>query len=129
MPLQSQICTPKDGTTIPKDQASLLVKGYALSSGGKGISRVDLSVNDQYQPTDLTHSKTVPQSEHFPQKRNWSWSLWAATVPAQFNENGEMTICANAIDRAGNSQPNKPIWNVRGFGCNAIDCITVKREN
>ncbi len=42
-PVNSAICQPPDGKTI--SPGMLKVRGYALSGGGNGISRVDVSVD------------------------------------------------------------------------------------
>lgn len=44
-PVQSAICEPIPGTSIDGYSKYVTVRGYAFSGGGRGIVRVDLSVD------------------------------------------------------------------------------------
>ena len=44
-PVQSAICEPVPGMSVDGDSGYVTVRGYAFSGGGRGIVRVDLSVD------------------------------------------------------------------------------------
>ena len=44
-PVQSAICEPSTGASISADNEEITIKGYAYSGGGRGIVRVDLSLD------------------------------------------------------------------------------------
>lgn len=43
--MQSAICEPSPTTIVHADDEHVTVKGYAYSGGGKGIIRVDVSID------------------------------------------------------------------------------------
>lgn len=44
-PVQSAICQPSAGGSVSADEEEITIKGYAYSGGGRGIIRVDLSLD------------------------------------------------------------------------------------
>ncbi|KAL9249249.1 Sulfite oxidase-like protein [Drosera capensis] len=112
-PVQSAICSFED-TDVLKD-GKTTVKGYAVSGGGRGIERVDISVDggktwveasryqkagDPYIADDDNHSD------------KWAWVFFEADV--EVPQNAEIVV--KAVDVAANVQPEKveDIWNLRG---------------
>jgi len=129
LPVQSAICDPEDGEVVRLDhEGRLALKGYAWSGGGRGIVRVDVSVDGgtTWQVADLIRDETQEYN------RQWAWTLWkiAAKVPAELAKNGSLKICIKASDSAYNTQPEEfsPIWNLRGVLSNAWHKIQVELE-
>ncbi len=123
-PVQSVICEPTEGTSISRDDSELTVKGYAWSGGGRGIVRVDVSVDggQSWQEASL-HS--TPQPRH----RQWAWTLWEASLPIP-EDSKELGILCKATDTSHNCQPETAagIWNLRGLIHNAWHKVTVPVE-
>jgi sulfite oxidase len=112
-PVQAAICTPVNGTTVD-GQCELDVKGYALSGGGRGILRVEVTLDGG----KTWHDATI-HSEPQPWGRQWAWVFWEATVrlPQELAPGSEVEIAVKATDTSHNTQPESDtgIWNVRGL--------------
>ena len=100
------------------DQETVDVKGWALSGGGRGIVRVDVSADggEHWTTADL---KRYP-GQRADSGRSWAWTFWDATVPvpeALRTEGGTVELVCKAVDTSYNSQPERtePIWNKRGI--------------
>ncbi|RLN03772.1 sulfite oxidase [Panicum miliaceum] len=112
-PVQSAICTLEDVDVIKEGKAR--IAGYALSGGGRGIERVDISVDGgktwvearRYQKDNVPYVSDGPQSD------KWAWVLFEATLDIPANAE----IVAKAVDSAANVQPEnvEDIWNLRGI--------------
>jgi sulfite oxidase len=106
MPVTSVICTPRAGAIV---RCPLTVAGYALTSGGRRIVRVEVSADQgrTWIGADL-HSFDSP----------WAWTLWRAglDLPA-----GEHELVVRAWDSAANTQPAdvQQVWNFKGYYNNA----------
>ncbi|MFI5134931.1 MAG: molybdopterin-dependent oxidoreductase, partial [Chitinophagales bacterium] len=91
------------------DDESITVNGYALSSGGRKIVRVDLSSNGgkSWVTANITHEGGL-----------WAWCFWETQLILQ---KGEHDIVARAFDSAVNTQPEDPrhTWNFKGYMNNA----------
>ncbi|CAK9016368.1 unnamed protein product [Durusdinium trenchii] len=77
LPIQSAIVTPKAGSTVELDDVE--VKGFAWSGGGRGIVRVDVSIDEgnTWVTADLLDGKDQPYN------RAWAWTFWEASVTSQ----------------------------------------------
>ncbi|KAK1259291.1 Sulfite oxidase [Acorus gramineus] len=112
-PVQCAICSLEDVDVVK--QGKITISGYAVSGGGRGIERVDISVDggkiwleaNRYQkpgvpyiPDDITSEK-------------WAWVLFKVDVEVANNSE----IIAKAVDMAANVQPEnvESIWNLRGI--------------
>lgn len=101
------ITSHKDGA---RESGNLLpLKGYAMSGGGRKISRVDVSA-------DAGHSwvtATITEGD-----QPWAWAFWEAVIPLP---SGEHEITVRAVDTACNTQPEdaRHIWNFKGYMSNA----------
>ena len=86
-----------------------VVKGFALSGGGRGIIRVDVSINGGKTWKDAKLREGSEQNVN----KAWAWTFWDIT----FKETKNMDICCKATDTSYNTQPqeNKDIWNMRGL--------------
>ncbi len=107
MPVTSVICTPAVGAEPAAGEVR--IRGYAYVGGGRGIERVDLSLDGgrTWQGTELG-------SEEGP----WSWRLFAARVTL---EPGEHELVVRAFDRSAQTQPRDAaeVWNFKGYANNA----------
>lgn len=84
--------------------------GYAWSGGGRGIVRVDVSIDlgktwhvaELVDPTNLS--------------RQWAWTRWQISLPVGTPE-GEVEAWVRAVDSSYNTQPEgmEHIWNLRGL--------------
>ncbi|KAE8021334.1 hypothetical protein FH972_007232 [Carpinus fangiana] len=112
-PVQSAICSLEDVSAIKPGK--IKVSGYAASGGGRGIERVDVSVDggqtwmeaSRYQRTGIPYIAGDISSD------KWAWVLFEFTVDVMHNTE----IVAKAVDIAANVQPEKvqDIWNLRGI--------------
>ncbi|KAG0305665.1 hypothetical protein BGZ98_003775 [Dissophora globulifera] len=118
MNVQCVICTPTDEETI-STTAPVTVKGYAVSGGGRGIYRVEISVDggQTWEPVDKIKQDPDEHSGMY-----WTWAIWEKTVPKITNS---ADIVARAYDSSGNMQPERPIWNYRGVMNNAWSHVHV----
>lgn len=59
-PVQSAISEPKPGSRIEADDGEVIVKGYAFSGGGRGIFRVDISLDggNTWNNAELNNNST-----------------------------------------------------------------------
>ena len=108
-PVNAAICSPVNGATVSgKD---LTIKGYALSGGGRGIIRVEVSIDG-----GQTWTEAILNSANQQLHRRWAWTLWEVTIPLPSSSKNLEILC-KATDIAHNSQPETDlgIWNVRGL--------------
>ncbi|KAA8530102.1 hypothetical protein F0562_004811 [Nyssa sinensis] len=111
-PVQCAICSLEDMNVVK--HGKITIKGYAVSGGGRGIERVDVSIDggktwveaSRYQKTGIPY--TADESSD-----KWAWVLFEAK--ADIPQTAE--IVAKAVDTAANVQPEnvENIWNLRGI--------------
>ena len=123
MPVQSAISEPKDGASVDASEMEVKVKGYAYSGGGRGVNRVDVSVDGG----QTWHSATLTDGHLQEHNKAWSWTLWQADLSIPEQHNGQMEIVCRAVDSSLNSQPEAAtsVWNFRGLGNNAWHHVNV----
>lgn len=109
--MQSAICSPLDGAAVDRAEGDVTVRGYAMSGGGRGIQRVDVTLDGG----TTWHAARLYAGEPQPYGRQWAWTVWEATVPLPAGRRVE--IAAKATDTAHNTQPESDvgIWNIRGL--------------
>ncbi|XP_042499410.1 sulfite oxidase isoform X2 [Macadamia integrifolia] len=109
---ESAICSLED-VDVAKD-GKVTVAGYAVSGGGRGIERVDVSINGGKTWVEVaTYQKPdVPYVADDISCDKWAWVFFKAEV--DIPKNAE--IVAKAVDVAANVQPEDVavIWNLRG---------------
>ena len=76
------------------------MKGYAWSGGGRGIVRVDVSLDGGKHWTTATLD-----GKEQPNGRAWAWSLWEATLPIP-SDCKKLDIICKAVDSSYNVQPD-----------------------
>lgn len=124
-PIQSAICQPAPGTTV--QGGTIPVRGYAWSGGGRGIVRVDVSIDGG----KTWHEATLQASQQDKRRhREWAWTLWEAELPLEAGSAGPIEIICKATDTSLNTQPETAvgIWNMRGLVHNAWHRIQVNVE-
>lgn len=112
-PVQCVICSLED-TNVLKD-GKVTVKGYAVSGGGRGIERVDVSIDggktwveaSRFQKTGVPYVADGVCSD------KWAWVFFEAKVEVMHSAE----IVAKAVDVAANVQPEnvEDVWNLRGI--------------
>ncbi|XP_064354622.1 sulfite oxidase, mitochondrial [Dromaius novaehollandiae] len=119
LPVQSAITQPRPGAAVPPGE--LTVKGYAWSGGGRGVVRVDVSLDGgrSWRVARLAGERQEPG-------RAWAWTLWELQAPVAAGA-GELEIVCKAVDSSYNVQPDTvaPIWNLRGVLSNAWHRVRV----
>jgi len=126
MPVQSVIVSPKPNAVIGLDDVE--VQGFAWSGGGRGIVRVDVSVDGG---ETWTTAELKEGSEQHP-SRAWAWTFWEASIPVPEKLRGkQVTVLCRATDSSYNTQPERaePIWNLRGLNCNCWHRVGVKHDD
>ncbi|XP_072989487.1 sulfite oxidase [Typha latifolia] len=126
-PVQCAICSLEDEDVVK--QGKIKVAGYAVSGGGRGIERVDISVDggktwmeaQRFQKGDGPYSSDDLNSD------KWAWVFFEAVV--DIPEKAE--IIAKAVDSAANVQPEnvETIWNLRGILNTSWHRVQVRRDS
>lgn len=132
LPVQSILCWPPNDAVISgKDRTSVAIEGLAWSGGGRGICRVEVSLDDgaSFHAADLVKDMHPDrQSSEAGQDQHCSWVHFnkrlqlAADVQEQLRngEKVEVHVCAKAIDEDCNTQPAMmhKAWNISGICVN-----------
>jgi sulfite oxidase len=107
LPLNCDVLVPTDGDRVAA--GALTIRGWAMAGDGRGIGRVDVSMDG---------GRNWRQAHLHPTPSRWAWRPWSATVDVA---PGPLSITARAWDDAGVTQPESPaaLWNPRGYGNNA----------
>ena len=108
--VKSMITTPQEGATCGRQ---LLVQGWAWSGAG-AIRRVELAVNDA--PVWIEAALGTPASAY-------AWTPFEAELALP--DLAQVTIRSRATDAAGQTQPERIVWNRLGYGNNAIRAMVV----
>ncbi|XP_058093232.1 sulfite oxidase [Magnolia sinica] len=112
-PVQCAICSLEDMSVVKQGKISIC--GYAVSGGGRGIERVDVSVDGgkTWMEAYKYQKSGVPYVPEDTSSDKWAWVLFK--VEADILPNAE--IIAKAVDTAANVQPENVdvIWNLRGI--------------
>ncbi|KAK4768658.1 hypothetical protein SAY87_003799 [Trapa incisa] len=112
-PVQSAICSLEDVNVIAPGKVK--VCGYAASGGGRGIERLDISIDGgkNWFEASRYQNPGIPYEADGVNSDKWAWVLFEAIVDITSNTE----IAAKAVDIAGNVQPEsvETIWNLRGI--------------
>jgi len=114
--INSAICTPVDGATVPAGQVR--VEGYAMAGGDRDVARVDVSADGG--ATWTTADLSLDGSR-------WTWRFWTCALDLP---RGDHQIVARAYDTAANTQPEDPatIWNFGGYMNNSWPRVTITAQ-
>eukprot|EP00041_Stephanoeca_diplocostata_P033613 m.1115910 g.1115910 ORF g.1115910 m.1115910 type:complete len:687 (-) comp24373_c0_seq1:124-2184(-) len=136
LPVQSIICFPQNKATLSGERDTIEVKGFAWSGGGRGICRVEVSIDGgkHFSAAELLEPPIQPQGfpagskPEYGQGSHWAWRQWVHTVvlpedvkrAVKEGRVAELEICAKAVDGDFNSQPEDvdDTWNVLGVCVN-----------
>ena len=113
MNVRSFITSLSEGSTINANRETLL-RGIAFD-GGEGIKTVLVSSNSGQSWKEATLGKDLGK---------YSFREW--TLPFTPNQKGSYTLVVRAITRAGNTQPEVPLWNPSGYMRNVIEKLHVQ---
>ncbi|KAI4350512.1 hypothetical protein L6164_004962 [Bauhinia variegata] len=112
-PVQCAICSLEDVSMIKPGKVK--ISGYAVSGGGRGIERVDVSVDGgkTWLEASRFQRKGIPYVSEDIHCDKWAWVLFEVTLHIHHSTE----IIAKAVDSAANVQPEKveDIWNLRGI--------------
>lgn len=106
MPVTSVICTPHADNDV---RSPVAVAGYALTSGGRRIVRVEVSADN-----GRTWTAAALQTLDSP----WAWTLWQSKLELP---PGKHELVVRAWDSAATTQPARieEVWNFKGYYNNA----------
>ncbi|KAK2992885.1 hypothetical protein RJ640_028127 [Escallonia rubra] len=112
-PVQCAICSLEDVDVVKPGK--ITIKGYATSGGGRGIERVDVSIDGgkTWVEASRYQKAIIPYIADHASSDKWAWVLFEAK--ADISQSAE--IVAKAVDTAANVQPEnvEVIWNLRGI--------------
>ncbi|GAA0151001.1 reductase [Lithospermum erythrorhizon] len=112
-PVQCAICSLEDVSMVKHGKVN--IKGYAVSGGGRGIERVDVSIDGGKSWVEASRYQRigVPYVADDANCDKWAWVFFEAE--ADITHGAE--IVAKAVDTAANVQPEnvEVIWNLRGI--------------
>ena len=108
--VKSMITSPIDGGVCGR---AVTVQGWAWSGAG-AIARVELAVNEA--PIWIEAALGTPASAH-------AWMPFEAEL--MLPDAATATIRSRATDTAGNTQPDRSVWNRLGYGNNGVRGVVV----
>lgn len=129
-PVTCVICSLEDVASVDWGK-KVTIRGYALSGGGRGIERVDVSVDGgkTWVEARRYQEEGVPYVSDSEDCDKWAWVFFELETEIH----PPTDIIAKAVDSAGNVQPEKveTIWNLRGVLNNSWHAVhvnnTIKR--
>ncbi|ESR60316.1 Sulfite oxidase [Citrus sinensis] len=111
-PVQCVICSLEDVNVMKPGKAK--VSGYAVSGGGRGIERVDISVDGGKNWVEASRCQKTgfPYIADHMSSDKWAWVFFEVIIDIPHSTQ----IVAKAVDTAANVQPEsvETIWNLRG---------------
>ena len=112
MPVQSAI------TDMTDDGKNIYITGFAWSGGGRGINRVDVSI-DNGKTWQIAELGQGTEQNHL---QAWAWTFWKSSIKIPNHLKDTQVIC-KATDSSYHSQPEKIefAWNIRGLNNNSWD--------
>jgi sulfite oxidase len=143
LPVQSIVCVPANRATLSGNTESVQVSGVAWSGAGRGICRVEVSLDGgkTFKAADLVKEPSECINCPSPEAgmgRNWSWAQFHlnAALPEDVKEKlrkGEtvhLDVVSKAVDGDFNAQPEKMDhgWNVLGICVNHWSKVNVKLD-
>ncbi|MGA8211385.1 MAG: sulfite oxidase, partial [Nocardioidaceae bacterium] len=101
--LNSDVLEPADGSSVPAGR--LTARGYAHVGDGRGVARVDVSIDN---------GATWVEADLDDRVDPWAWRLWSCELDLP---PGAVTVTVRAWDTTGATQPALPahVWNPKGY--------------
>jgi len=98
------------------------LKGFAWSGGGRGIIRVDVSVDNGTS----WHLANLGKGSEQQINKAWAWTFWDIEIDKKNID----TLCCKATDSSYNVQPKdaEHIWNIRGLNNNSWHKININNN-
>ena len=117
--VQAAITSPEDNTMLDSG-LPCYIRGYAIAGGGRGIVRVDVSMDggNTWHTAALVQEKDCTRSVG----NHWSWTLWRHKVDSLSTP---CTIVCRAWDTAFNGMSNEREWNLRGVMNNSWSKVEI----
>ena len=128
-PVQSVVTVPRKNSTLTAGNTHT-IRGWAYSGGGRGIVRVDVSIDGG----KTWKSAELGQGAEQPNDKAWAWTFWTLDVDIPESHAGkQLAVVCKATDSSYNVQPDsvEGIWNLRGINNNAwhrVNVAVVKDE-
>ncbi len=117
-PVNSAITVPLPDAKLAAGEP-ITVQGYSYSGGGRGIIRVDVSIDGG----DTWRTATRTEGANQPLDRAWAWTFWECgfDAPGEDDVGRRLEIVCKATDASYNVQPDSVhgVWNLRGINNNA----------
>jgi sulfite oxidase len=101
--LSSVICSPLSGATVKAGRID--VRGYGVPPGGLGSALAGVQVSADGGATWVS-GKLLGRDAPF------AWKLWSAGIEVAA---GARTLTVRATDERGQTQPEKAVWNFKGY--------------
>ena len=110
LPVNSSVIYPV--SELDRDD-TVIIRGWAWSGGGRGIVRVDVSVDGGKTWLETTLGEGSDQPNH----RSWAWTFWECEVDISDIPGDTLEIVSKAVDASYNTQPESldSTWNLRGL--------------
>ncbi len=114
MPVTSVLTSPSKDSVVSAGEVK--VQGYAYAGGGRGIDRVDLSMDG---------GRSWRATELGVEEGPWSWRLFSARVDVPA---GSHELVVRAFDRSAQTQPSDvaEVWNFKGYANNAWHRVRIE---
>jgi sulfite oxidase len=121
MPVQSCI------VDVNEKNDTFNVQGFAWSGGGRGIIRVDVSIDGG----TTWHASTLKEGSEQNLNKSWAWTFWKLELNSSnlnLNLTDKIKIICKATDSSYNTQPEKSefSWNIRGLNNNSWHTVDYK---
>lgn len=115
--VQAAITFPEDRIVL--DSGSVCyIRGYAIAGGGRGISRIDVSIDGG----STWQTALIQERDYSSVGGHWSWVLWRHKVVSLPTP---CVIVCRAWDAAFNGMPSEREWNLRGVMNNSWSKVEV----
>ncbi|MEV7613815.1 sulfite oxidase [Streptomyces sp. NPDC089799] len=116
--VKSLITAPEPDTALRRDHETV-VRGRAWSGGGFRVCAVEVKAAFQ----DDDPAPEWQQAELEPPAGRYAWTAWSFRWTP--HRPGPCRVLARASDTHGDTQPVRPPWNARGYGCNPVASVDV----
>lgn len=122
-PIQSFITTkPAALKETLAENGKANIFGVAWSGGGRGIQRVEVSLDGGESWQAAQRMRGVEQNPY----KAWAWTMWKLEVTAEDMKNSNSIRC-RATDISYNTQPERTnlVWNIRGINNNSWHTVSL----